>query len=106
MTTDGDTAFAGTREAWLAESREPALEPDLPICDPHHHLWDRAGGHRYMLPDLLADAGEGHRIVSTVFIACRSFYRSGGPRALRPVGETEFVNGAAAMSASRVYGQI
>src|SRR3546814_19396766 len=57
-----------------------------------------------MLPDLLADAGEGHRIVSTVFIECRSFYRSGGPRAMRPVGETEFVNGAAAMSHRGAYG--
>ncbi|MET4697519.1 L-fuconolactonase [Constrictibacter sp. MBR-5] len=104
MTTQGGTAFAGTREAWLAETREPALEPDLPICDPHHHLWDRRGGHRYMLPDLVADCAEGHRIESTVFIECRSFYRAAGPVAMRPIGETEFVNGAAAMSASGAYG--
>ena len=25
---------------WLALTREPALEPELPICDPHHHFWD------------------------------------------------------------------
>ena len=104
MTNSGDTAFAGTREDWLAAAREPAMEPDLPICDPHHHLWDRAGGHRYLLSDLLADCAEGHRIESTVFIECRSFYRAGGPAAMRPVGETEFVNGAAAMSASGTYG--
>lgn len=100
------TAFSGTREEWLAAAREDALEPDLPICDPHHHLWDRRGGHRYMLPDLLADCGEGHRIESTVFIECRAFYRAGGPSAMRPIGETEFVNGAAAMAASGVYGPV
>ncbi|MFN4087588.1 MAG: amidohydrolase family protein [Alphaproteobacteria bacterium] len=106
MGTEKDTAFAGTREDWLAASREPALEPQLPICDPHHHLWDRRGGHRYMLPDLIADCGDGHRIDSTVFIECRAFYRADGPAAMRPIGETEFVNGAAAMAASGAFGPI
>ncbi|HSB42741.1 MAG TPA: amidohydrolase family protein [Methylomirabilota bacterium] len=46
-------------EAWLArQPPEPILEPDLPIIDTHHHLWDR-GGHRYFLPDFLADAAIG-----------------------------------------------
>jgi hypothetical protein len=28
-------------EAWLAkQAREEILETDLPIIDPHHHLWD------------------------------------------------------------------
>ena len=31
-------------DAWLAQVAEPALEPELPICDPHHHLWDRRDG--------------------------------------------------------------
>ena len=26
---------------WLALVQEDALEPELPICDPHHHFWDR-----------------------------------------------------------------
>ena len=25
---------------WLALTEEPTLEPELPICDPHHHFWD------------------------------------------------------------------
>ena len=83
---------------------EEILEPDLPICDPHHHLWDYPGKSRYLLEELLADTGSGHRIESTVFVECGSFYREDGPEALRPVGETEFVNGVAAMSASGVYG--
>ena len=83
---------------------EEILEPDLPICDPHHHLWDYPGSSRYLLDELLADTGSGHRIASTVFVECNSFYRADGPEALRPVGETEFVNGVAAMSASGVYG--
>jgi L-fuconolactonase len=91
-------------EAWLAKSPpEPILEPDLPIVDTHHHLWDR-GGHRYFLPDFLADAATGHNLVATVFLECHSMYRAGGPKEMRPVGEVEFVTGQAAMSASGMYG--
>ena len=90
--------------AWLAKQvREPIVEPDLPIVDPHHHLWDHAND-RYLLAELLADTGSGHNIVATVFIDCRSMYRADGPAELRPTGETEFANGVAAMSASGLYG--
>jgi predicted TIM-barrel fold metal-dependent hydrolase len=94
---------SGIREDWLAATVEPILEPDLPICDPHHHLWDFAA-HRYMLPELLADTGSGHKVVSTVFIECGVFYRPDGPAEMRPIGETEFVNGVAAMAESGHYG--
>ena len=91
-------------DAWLAkQAPEPILEPDLPIVDPHHHLWDHAN-HRYLLEDLLADTGTGHNITATVYIDCRSMYRADGPVEMRPVGETEFANGVAAMSASGLYG--
>jgi predicted TIM-barrel fold metal-dependent hydrolase len=69
---------------------EDLLEPDLAICDPHHHLWDRAG-NRYLLEDLKADTDSGHHVVHTVFVECISGYRPDGPEAFRPVGETEFV---------------
>jgi len=80
--------------------REPAIEPALPICDPHHHLWDRADS-RYVLDELLADLGQGHRVVSTVFVECMSEYRTTGPEALRPVGETDFVERIARDAARR-----
>ena len=66
---------------------ETALEPELVICDPHHHLWDRPGD-RYLLEDLRRDAG-GHKVVQTVFVECYSGYRTEGPAELRPLGETE-----------------
>ncbi len=92
-----------TREAaWLASGEEEALEPDLPICDPHHHHWDHPE-RPYLLPELLADTAR-HRIEKTVFVECGSMYRADGPPALRPVGETEFVQGLAAWSASGDYG--
>ncbi len=91
------------RQDWLDRRHEPALEPALPIIDPHHHLWDRPGW-RYLLPDLLADLATGHNIVATVFVQARAFHRADGPEELKPLGETEFVNGVAAMSASGVYG--
>ncbi len=97
----------GNNAAWLALTVEEALEPDLPICDPHHHLWEFREDQvepRYLLDDVLADTNSGHNIVSTVFIECGAMYKSEGPEALRPVGETEFVNGIAAMSASGRYG--
>jgi L-fuconolactonase len=86
--------------------KEDALEPSLPIIDPHHHLWDypKVTGGRYLMDELLADTGSGHNIVATVFVECGSMYRGSGPESSRPVGETEFVQGIAAMSASGTYG--
>lgn len=95
--------YIPVREDWLARRSEPALDPALPIVDPHHHLWDRPDW-RYLLDDLLADTNQGHSIVATVFVQCRAMHRAAGPEAFRPVGETEFVNGVAAMSASGGYG--
>src|ERR1700694_2574273 len=92
------------RQAWLDRRKEPILEPDLPIIDPHHHLWDRPGW-RYLLDELLADTNTGHNILATVFVQARVITRAGGPVEMRPVGETEFVNGVAAMSASGIYGK-
>jgi predicted TIM-barrel fold metal-dependent hydrolase len=57
-----------------------------------------------MLDGLLADLNTGHNIVATVFLQCHSMHRATGPEAFKPVGETEFVNGVAAMSASGGYG--
>ena len=92
-------------KAWLAKQPvEAALEPDLPIIDPHHHFWQTQHRGTYLLPDLLADIGGGHNIVSTVFIECQAMYRAHGPAEMAPVGEVEFVNGIAAMSASGGYG--
>jgi hypothetical protein len=89
--------------AWLALRQEEIIEPELEIVDPHHHLWDRPG-HRFLIDQLLADTGSGHNITQTVFIECGSMYRVDGPLEMKPVGETEFVNGTAAMSASGQYG--
>jgi L-fuconolactonase len=90
--------------AWVAKTKEPALEPDLPIVDPHHHLWDRPGS-RYLLPELLADCNEGHNVVGTVFVECGAMFRKDGPEEMKAVGEVEFVNGVSAMSASGQYGK-
>lgn len=93
---------------WLALTQEPTLEPDLPICDPHHHFWDfrtqRIPYQRYLLHELAADVSSGHNVRSTVFIEARAMYRVGGPQEMRPVGEVEFVQGLAAASASGLYG--
>ena len=95
---------------WLALTQEEILEPDLPICDPHHHLWDkrteRAPYHRYLLDELLEDTGSGHNVRSTVFVEAESMFRASGPDEFRSVGEVEFVQGTAAASASGIYGDI
>jgi L-fuconolactonase len=101
---------------------EPILDPDLPIVDPHHHLWDRTAllphlpppTHgfeqiirrvpRYLLDELLADMTSGHNVVATVYLECGAFYRPDGPDHLKPVGEIEAVNGLAAIADSGVYG--
>jgi L-fuconolactonase len=93
---------------WLALTSEPTLEPELPICDPHHHFWDfrteRIPFQRYLLHELATDIHSGHHVRFTVFIEARSMYRADGPEELRPVGEVEFVQGLAAASASGLYG--
>ncbi len=93
-----------TLAAWLGQRTEVALEPNLPIIDPHHHFWDQPHRGHYLLPELLSDIGGGHNIVSTVFLECRAMYRKDGPREMAALGEVEFVAGLAAMSASGNYG--
>src|SRR5580698_2828634 len=104
---------------------EAILEPDLPIVDPHHHLWDRPMEvlknlpplehgfmdiirevPRYLLDEMLADLKSGHKVIGTIYMECGAMYRADGPDALMCVGETEFVNGIAAMTASGLYGDV
>ena len=93
---------------WLALTQESPLEPEIPICDCHHHFWDfrteRIPYQRYLLHELADDINSGHNVRSTVFIEARSMYRADGPREMRSVGEVEFVQGLAAASANGLYG--
>ena len=93
---------------WLALTKEPTLEPEIPICDPHHHLWEYrpepAAYQRYLLPELADDINSGHNVRSTVFIEVRSNYRTDGPEEMRSVGEVEFVEALAETSATGRYG--
>jgi len=101
------TAARPKNHDWLALTTEAPLEPERPICDPHHHLWDLQEARpvpRYLLDEILVHTRAGHNIVSTVFIECGAMFKPAGPEAMRPIGETEFVNGIAAMSASGIYG--
>jgi len=94
------SSHLAVRPDWLARRKEAALEPDLAIVDPHHHLIDRPESGTYLLADLLADTDSGHNVVATVYLEWLSMYRADGPVEMRPVGEIEFANGVAAMSAS------
>jgi len=77
-------------ESWHAGMLEPAIEPELPLVDPHHHLRNNSHG-RYYFPEVAADIATGHNVVATVFIDSQTMHRSDGPELLRPVGETQFV---------------
>ena len=102
---------------------EEILDPKLPIIDPHHHMWDRRSlpplpppdhpaakavgdRKRYMLDELAADAQSGHNVIATVYMECGFFAKADGPEAFRSVGETEAVNGVAAMSAAGTHGRL
>ena len=112
-----------------AVNAEAIIEPELPIVDPHHHLWCYSqavldmlgqrdnlmtqallpafrGNARYLFDELLADLNSGHNIRATVYVEVRSMYRRTGPQELRSVGEVEFANGVAAMAASGVFTDI
>ena len=98
-----NTGQAAPDDLWLSSLQEEVLEPELPIIDPHHHLWVR-NGYTYLMPEFAADLASGHNIVATVFAECHSMYRLTGPEQTRSLGETEFVRGQAAMSASGDFG--
>jgi L-fuconolactonase len=89
-------------EATRHVEEETILDPDLPICDAHHHLWNRPD-QRYLLDEFLADAESGHNVRCSAFIEWRSHYRPGGTAEMRPVGETEF---AAAIGESAVRSKV
>ena len=91
------------RDEWLTRHAEDAIDPAYPIVDPHHHLWDRPKP-RYLIDEVLADFNTGHNIVASVYVECRAMYRTSAEAALESIGETEFANGMAAMSASGAYG--
>jgi L-fuconolactonase len=101
--TEAEKIMFDTDDAWLAQQQEEVLEPDLPTIDPHHHLWDR--GSRYLFDELLRDLYTGHDVRATVYLQCDTMYRKDGDPLLIPVGETEYCNGVAAMSASGMYGK-
>lgn len=105
MTTSIFSETQRPNEEWLARAKpEPALEPDLPIIDPHLHFWHHKSGYRYFVEEFARDAAEsGHNIEATVFIECNAMYRANGPDHLRAVGETEFAVGMAAMAESGKY---
>ena len=90
--------------SWLASTPEAAIEPELPIIDPHHHLWDFSRG-RYFLDELLTDTTD-HNVRQTIFIECGAMYRADGPESMKPLGEIEFAAGIAAQSASGRYGEM
>jgi len=92
------------RPGWLARSQEPILQPELPIVDPHHHLWDHPG-NRYLLDDLLADLGSGHDVQATVYIECSTAYLSDGDEMMRPLGEVAFIDGVARRAMDSLQGR-
>jgi predicted TIM-barrel fold metal-dependent hydrolase len=88
-----------TLAEWVKGRNEEPLEPELPIVDPHHHAWDNEHG-RYLLNELRTDFESGHNIVATVFVQGKAMYRTSGPDHLRSVGEVEFADELAELSAA------
>ncbi len=93
-------------DEWLNSTVEDVVDPDVEIIDPHHHLWPAGGAMAYGLADLESDLASGHNVIDTVFVECHASYRTGEPRHLCPVGETEFVVAAAETSSRQVIGGI
>ena len=81
--------FPRIRPEWLAQVAEPAVEPELPVVDPHHHLWDVESAF-YHAAEFAADAGAGHRVLASVFVECKARFDAGAPAGFAPVGETRF----------------
>jgi predicted TIM-barrel fold metal-dependent hydrolase len=105
---------------------EEILDPDLPCIDPHHHVW-LMSDHRlkewiddwpsvgevvadvpqFLFPELHANVtGSGHNFVATMYADAQMMFKADGPEHLKPVGEIEFANGLAAISASGEFGKV
>lgn len=117
-------SFDGMTQRHTQTTSENILEPDLPIIDPHHHLWDLrplvpafpeprppfiaalVDNAHYTFDQLHAHVTGGHNVVATVFMECSAFYNAAYGDALKSVGEVEYVNGVGAQSASGLYGHL
>jgi L-fuconolactonase len=84
---------------WRALHREEIIEPERLIIDAHHHFWEKPG-QTYLLKEYLADARSGHNISASVFAECGAYYRATGPEMMNRLGEVEYANGMAAVSAA------
>jgi predicted TIM-barrel fold metal-dependent hydrolase len=81
------------RSEWLNLTKEEIVDPKRPIIDPHLHLFKNSAFFpRYSLDDFWVDAA-GHNVKQAVFVQCLEGYREDGPEELKPVGETEWVDG-------------
>jgi L-fuconolactonase len=108
----GIAAESGADQGAPVAPVEDTLEQDLPIIDPHHHLFDFPGRPaaargiptHYMFEQVLADMRGGHNVRASVIVGGEGFARVDGPQPLRLVGDTEFSNGVAAQSACGKYG--
>lgn len=93
---------------------ESAIDPEIPVVDSHHHLFDRAGDEmvkitdqrRFLIEEYTESLGSEHKVVASVAVEAQMMYRVSGPEELRVVGETEFLNGQAAMGATGLYGGV
>ena len=91
---------------------EAPIDPQLPVIDAHHHLFDHPSQgfafitkrRRFLIDDYVRYAGDQHNLVATIALEAHGMYAAAGPEELRAVNETEFLNGQAAMSRAGFYG--
>jgi predicted TIM-barrel fold metal-dependent hydrolase len=79
---------------------EPALEPEFPIVDAHHHLYGALmDDQHYRVEDLRQDVSSGHHVMATVYAeAFNSAWRPDGPPSMRSLGEVEMIVRVSAQS--------
>jgi predicted TIM-barrel fold metal-dependent hydrolase len=98
-----------TSKKWSGFVNEEAINPDLPIVDTHHHIWNespRAIFDPYTTQELIQDkVGSGHNVVATVMVDSHAQHSLEGPEAFRPVGETVYCE-KVAQEAEKAGGRI
>ena len=88
--------------------QEEPIDPDIPIVDSHHHLFDEDDGllakicdrSRFLVGEYADYVSDGHNVVASIVVEGHTRYRADGPERLRVVGETEFLNDQGAIGAS------
>ena len=66
------------KAAWLGQVVEAAIDPELPIVDPHFHFFTGRGTN-YLAENFIGEVDQGHRVIAAIHVEANAdFFAHGG----------------------------